>query len=46
VQLGEESVAARDLITLAAVEEAGFFGSMWDSMQLWFEDLMDDGESE
>ena len=27
VQLGEELIAERDLVTLAAVEEAGFFGS-------------------
>ena len=30
VVLGEETVAARDLITLSAIEEAGFFGSAWD----------------
>ena len=46
VQLGDENVATRDLITLSAVEEAGFFGSMWDGVQLWFQDIMGDDESE
>jgi len=46
VELGEEAIATRDLITLSAVEEAGFFGSLWDSVQLWFEDFTDDGEAE
>lgn len=44
VHLGEELVAARDLIALAAVEEAGFFGSAWDSMKLWVNDLFEDGD--
>ncbi len=34
VQLGDELVASRDLITLGAVEEAGFFGRTWDSMRI------------
>jgi D-alanyl-D-alanine carboxypeptidase (penicillin-binding protein 5/6) len=46
VQLGDENVATRDLITLSTVEEAGFFGSMWDGVQLWFQDIMGDDESE
>ena len=28
VQLGDELIANRDLVTLSAVEEAGFFGSI------------------
>jgi len=46
VVLDEETVASRDLLTLGAVEEAGFFGSMVDSMTLWFDGLFDDDEEE
>lgn len=49
VELGDELIANRDLITLSAVEQAGFFGSTWDSMKLWMNDLFDDkgdGEAE
>ena len=47
VTLGEDLVASRELVTLAAVEQAGFFSSSWDSLRLWFEGMMDDetGES-
>jgi D-alanyl-D-alanine carboxypeptidase (penicillin-binding protein 5/6) len=45
VQLGDELIANRDLITLSAVEEAGFFGSTWDGMKLWMNDLFE-GDSE
>lgn len=45
VQLGEELIASRDLVTLSAVEEAGFFGSSWDSMKLWMNSLFQ-GEDE
>mgnify|MGYP001812403596 CR=1 FL=1 len=44
VNLGDEVVASRELITLAAVEEAGFFGSLWDSMQLWVDGFFEDDE--
>lgn len=44
VQLGEELVASRDLVTLSAVEEAGFFGSAWDSTKLWMNSLFADDE--
>lgn len=44
VSLGEEEVAGRDLQTLAAVEEAGFFGASWDSLRLWFDGLFEDDE--
>ena len=46
VQLGDELIASRELVTLTAVEEAGVFGSMWDSMQLWMDGLFEDDESE
>jgi len=42
-------IVNRDLVTLSAVEEAGFFGRSWDGMRLWmngfFEDE-DEGEHE
>jgi D-alanyl-D-alanine carboxypeptidase (penicillin-binding protein 5/6) len=44
VQLGDEMIASRSLVTLGAVEEAGFFGSMWDSLRLWMDGLFEDGE--
>ncbi len=44
VQLGEDLVASRDLVTLSAVEEAGFFGRSWDSLRLWFDGLFEDDE--
>ena len=31
-------------MTLAAVEEAGFFGSTWDSLKLWMNGLFEDEE--
>ena len=50
VTLGEELVAERPLLTLAPVEEAGFFGRSWDGMKLWvdgfFESDEDNGESD
>jgi D-alanyl-D-alanine carboxypeptidase (penicillin-binding protein 5/6) len=46
VKLGEDTVASRELVTLAAVEEAGFFGSAWDGLQLWFDGMFEDGESD
>ena len=46
VKLDGEEVASRNLITLAGVEQAGFFGSAWDSLQLWFDGIFDDDESE
>ena len=46
VKLGDELVASRDLVTLGSVEEAGFFGSMWDGMKLWVDGLFEDEEEE
>jgi D-alanyl-D-alanine carboxypeptidase (penicillin-binding protein 5/6) len=46
VSLDGEPVAERDLLTLAPVEEAGFFGSSWDSMKLWFDAMFEDEETE
>jgi len=44
VKLGEDLVASRDLITLGAVEEAGFVGRSWDSLRMWMGGLFDDDE--
>jgi D-alanyl-D-alanine carboxypeptidase (penicillin-binding protein 5/6) len=42
VQLGDDLVASRELVTLVAVEEAGFFGSTWDSLKLWMNGFFED----
>ena len=46
VTLGDELIAARELQTLSAVEEAGFFGATWDGVKLWFGGLFEDDEAE
>jgi D-alanyl-D-alanine carboxypeptidase (penicillin-binding protein 5/6) len=38
VRVGDEVVARVPLVTLEKVEEAGFFGRLYDSVKLWFED--------
>lgn len=43
VQLDGKEVASRKLLTLAAVEPAGFFGSTWDSLKLWVNGFFEDG---
>lgn len=42
VHLGEELVAERELLTLGAVPEAGFFGRAWDGIKLWTDGLFGD----
>lgn len=37
-KMGDEVVKRLPMVALDKVEEAGFFGRMWDSMALWFED--------
>ncbi len=44
VKLGEDLVASRDLIALAGVEAAGFFGRTWDSLRMWTGGLFSDDE--
>jgi D-alanyl-D-alanine carboxypeptidase (penicillin-binding protein 5/6) len=44
VKLEDETIASRDLVALSAVEEAGFFGSAWDSLQLWIDGVFEDDE--
>ena len=46
VQLGDELIVSRDLVTLSAVEEAGFFGSTWDSLRLWMNGFFDDADKD
>jgi D-alanyl-D-alanine carboxypeptidase (penicillin-binding protein 5/6) len=46
IRLGDEPIASRELITLAAVEPAGFFGSAWDGLQLWFDGMFENDDSE
>ena len=46
VKLGEELVASRQLVTMSTVEEAGFFGSTWDSLKLWMNGFFEDDEEE
>lgn len=36
--MGDKVVKRLPMVALDNVEEAGFFGRMWDSMALWFED--------
>ena len=44
VQLGDDLVASRKLVTLSAVEEAGFFGRSWDEVRIWMDGLFEDDE--
>jgi len=44
VRLGEDLVASRELITLSAVEPAGFFGRTWDNLRLWASGLFGDDD--
>ena len=46
VQLGDELIASRDLVTLSAVAEAGFFGRSWDGMKLWMNGFFKDEDEE
>ncbi len=46
VALDDELVASRELVALSAVQQAGFFGSALDGLQLWFEELFDDEPAE
>ena len=46
VQLGDELIVSRDLVTLSAVEEAGFFGRSWDGMRLWMNGFFEDDDED
>ena len=42
IQLDGEEIAARSLIALEMINEAGFFGRTWDSMSMWVSGLLGD----
>jgi D-alanyl-D-alanine carboxypeptidase (penicillin-binding protein 5/6) len=42
VELGDELVAGRDLVTLGSVTPSGFFSRAMDGMRLWFGGLFGD----
>jgi D-alanyl-D-alanine carboxypeptidase (penicillin-binding protein 5/6) len=44
VMLEDELIAERELVTLAGVEEAGFFGRSWDGLKLWVDGLFGDDD--
>lgn len=46
ISLDDGLVAERELVTLAGVEPAGFFGRSWDGMKLWIGGLFEDEEDE
>ncbi len=44
ISLEDELIAQRELITLAGVEPAGFFGRSWDGLKLWVDGWFADDE--
>ena len=42
IRLENEEIAGRGLITLGAVQEAGFFGRTWDGISMWVGGLFGD----
>ncbi len=44
VSLEDDLIVQRDLITLAGVEPAGFFGRTWDGLKLWVDGWFSDDE--
>lgn len=42
IRIGDDEIASRGLVTLAAVAEAGFFGRTWDGMSMWVGSLFGD----
>ncbi len=46
ISLDDELVAERELVALANVEAAGFFGRSWDGMKLWVGGWFEDDEDE
>ena len=39
---GDKVLAEKPVVALKAVEEAGFFGRLWDSIVLWFKSMFSD----
>jgi D-alanyl-D-alanine carboxypeptidase (penicillin-binding protein 5/6) len=46
IDLEGDRIAARNLITLESVTEAGFFGRTWDSLTIWAGGLFNDDEED
>jgi len=46
IRIDDDEITSRGLITLEAIAEAGFFGRSWDGMNMWFDGLFEDDESE
>jgi D-alanyl-D-alanine carboxypeptidase (penicillin-binding protein 5/6) len=44
IQLDEDLVASRGLVTLGRVEQAGFLGRTWDGVRMWVDGFFDDDE--
>ena len=44
ISLDDQIVASRELVTLAAIEEAGFMGRTWDGLMMWVDGWGDDDE--
>ncbi len=44
IELDGELVTSRSLVTLSAVEPAGFFGRAWDGMRMWMDGFFADDE--
>jgi len=44
IQLDDELVTSRPLVTLGSVEPAGFFGRAWDGVRMWMDGMFDDDD--
>ena len=44
ISLDGNTIANLDLVTLAAVEQAGFVGRSWDGMKMWFDGMWGDDD--
>ncbi len=44
ISLDDKAIASLDLVTLAAIEEAGFMGRTWDGLMLWVDGMMGDDD--
>jgi len=44
ISLDDQAVASLDLVTLSAVEQAGFVGRTWDGLMLWTDGLFGDDD--
>ena len=42
ITYNDQVLAERKVVALTAVDEAGFFGCLWDSIKLWFKNMFAD----